>query len=256
MYKNCIVRTPSKSISEGIADYTNEGKPDWELALKQHKKYIQTLEKVGVKVHVLPPLEDFPDSCFVEDVAILLDKIAIITNPKTKSRNGEKKEIYQIIRNFYNDNHIFYIEEPGTLEGGDVMIVGHHLYIGLSTRTNTQGAKQLIDIITQYGYSGSTVEVKNNLHLKTAINYLENLNILAADEFIHHPTFRNFRNYNVPANEAYACNSIWMNGYVITPAGYPSVEEKIKQLGYKVLTVDMSEFRKIDGGLSCLSLRF
>lgn len=255
MFKNVIVRVPSKSISEGLTS-ANEGKPVYSKALVQHENYVSALTKTGVNVTVLEPKDEFPDSCFVEDVALCTSKCAIITRPGALSRRKEAAlpDMIQALEKFYE--HIEYIEEPGTVEAGDIMMVGDHFYIGLSARTNEAGAKQMISLLEKYGLSGQMVEMKEMLHLKTGLAYLENNNLLVAGEFKTAPEFEKFNKIEIEMDEAYGANCIWVNDYVIVPEGYPKVQKKIEELGYKVLVVDTSEYRKIDGGLSCLSLRF
>ncbi|MEO1771661.1 dimethylarginine dimethylaminohydrolase family protein [Candidatus Enterococcus ferrettii] len=255
MFKNVIVRVPSKTISEGLTS-ADEGKPIYSKALMQHENYVSALTKTGVNVTVLEPKDEFPDACFVEDVALCTSKCAIITRPGAMSRRKEAAlpDMLEALENFYE--HIEYIKEPGTIEAGDIMMVGDHFYIGLSERTNQAGADQMIQILESYGLSGQAVEMKEMLHLKTGLAYLENNNLLVAGEFKTAPEFEKFNKIEIDMDEAYGANCIWMNDYVIVPEGYPKVQEKIEALGYKVLVVDTSEFRKIDGGLSCLSLRF
>ena len=256
MFKNVIVKTPCRKITDGITSAPELGKPDYELALKQHASYIEALKKCGVEVTVLPADENFPDSCFVEDTAVLTRKCAIITNPGAESRNREIESMIPVIKKFYPEDCIEYIQAPGTLEGGDVMMVGDHFYVGKSARTNEEGIRQFIAILEKYGLTGSEVELTEVLHLKTGVNYIENNNMLVSGEFITKPEFEKYNRYEIPAEEAYAANCIWVNDKVIVPANYPTVKKIVEDLGYEVLTVDTSEFRKIDGGLSCLSLRF
>ena len=256
MFKNVIVKTPCSKITDGITSAPELGKPDYALALKQHASYIEALKKCGVEVTVLPADENFPDSCFVEDTAVLTRKCAIITNPGAESRNREIEAMIPVIKKFYPEDCIEYIQAPGTLEGGDVMMVGDHFYVGKSARTNEEGIRQFIAILEKYGLTGSEVELKEVLHLKTGVNYIENNNMLVSGEFITKPEFEQYNRYEIPAEEAYAANCIWVNDKVIVPANFPAVKKIVEDLGYEVLTVDTSEFRKIDGGLSCLSLRF
>ena len=256
MFQNVIVRRPCRAMVEGITSNPQLGKPDYALALKQHDAYIAALTQCGVKVTVLPADERYPDSCFVEDPAVITRKCAIITNPGAASRNGEKDEIIGAIRAFFTDDQIEYIQAPGTLEGGDVMMVGDHFYVGRSARTNEEGIRQFLAILEKHGLSGSEVALNEVLHLKTGVNYLENNNMLVSGEFVDKPDFARYNRIEIPEEEAYAANCIWVNGTVIVPAGYPAVEASVRGAGYPVLTVDTSEFRKLDGGLSCLSLRF
>ncbi len=256
MFQNVIVRRPCRALVDGITSNPQLGKPDYEKALAQHDAYIAALKQCGVAVTVLPADERYPDSCFVEDPAVITRKCAIITNPGAVSRNGEKDEIVDAVRKFFPEDAIEYIRSPGTLEGGDVMMVGDHFYVGRSARTNKEGIRQFLTILEKYGLTGSEVTLENVLHLKTGINYLENNRMLVSGEFVDKPAFAAFERIKIPKEEAYAANCIWVNGTVIVPSGYPAVEAAVRKAGYPVLLVDTSEYRKVDGGLSCLSLRF
>lgn len=255
-FNNVIVRIPCKALVAGITSAPELGKPDYTLALTQHQNYIEALRKCGVEVTVLEADERYPDSCFVEDPAVVTRVCAIVTNPGVHSRNGEKLEIVEALRKFYSEDKIEYIKDPGTLEGGDVMMVGDHFYIGRSARTNEEGIKQFIAILEKHGLSGSEVTLEEVLHLKTGVNYIENNNMLVSGEFVTKPEFQKYNRIEIPVEESYAANCIWVNDKVIVPQGYPRVLAAVKGAGYEVLTVDTSEYRKLDGGLSCLSLRF
>jgi len=253
MFKNAIVRIPSKSMTRGLTS-VNLGKPDYEKALVQHQNYSKALEKCGVEVCILEADENFPDSCFVEDVALLTPDCAVITNPGAESRKGETKGLEKVLAKFYNN--IEFIKEPGTVEAGDIMMVGNHFYIGISARTNTSGAQQMIKILEKYKCSGSMVSLEKVLHLKTGLAYLENNNLVVCGEFVSKVEFQNFNRIEIDVEESYAANCIWVNGQVLIPSGFPKTKAKIEKAGYAVMEVDVSEFQKLDGGLSCLSLRF
>jgi dimethylargininase len=255
-FRNVIVRRPCRALTEGITSGLYPGVPDYELALSQHDAYIEALNECGVQVTVLPADEDYPDSCFVEYPAVLTEKCAIITNPGAPSRKGETASIEEAVRKFYPEERIEHITDPGTLEGGDVMMCGSHFFVGRSARTNEEGIRQFKAILEKYGFTCSEVQLDEVLHLKTGVNYLEHNNLLVSGEFIEKPDFKDFNKYIIPEEEAYAANCIWVNDTVIVPEGYPAVLDAVRSMGYKTLTVDTSEFRKLDGGLSCLSLRF
>ncbi len=255
-FSHVIVRRPCRAMVDGITSAPELGKPDYELALKEHDDYIAALKQCDVDVTVLEADERYPDSCFVEDPALITRKCAIITNPGAASRNGEKNEIIGAVKKFFSDDQIEYIQAPGTLEGGDVMMVGDHFYVGRSARTNEEGIRQLTEILAKYGMTCSEVPLYEVLHLKTGVNYLEDNNMLVSGEFIDKPDFAQYNKVVIPQEEAYAANCIWVNDTVIVPAGYPAVLKAVQDLGYKTLVVDTSEYRKLDGGLSCLSLRF
>lgn len=252
-FTRAIVRTPCEKIVEGITSATL-GQPDYEKALVQHKEYIKALEYCGLTVTVLPPDNRYPDSTFVEDTALMTPHCAILTNPGADSRKGEVDIIRDAVSQFYDD--VESITAPGTVEAGDIMMVGSTFYIGLSDRTNDMGTRQMIDILRRYGMNGITVQMDEMLHLKTGLSYLENNKLMITGEFLQNDQFDSFDQLPVDSDEAYAANSLWINDTVLVPAGFPKTQEKIESAGYNVFLVDTSEFRKIDGGLSCLSLRF
>jgi dimethylargininase len=253
MFTNAIVRLPSSSIKEGITT-AGLGKPDYILALKQHSQYTETLRKLGLVVEVLPPDELFPDSEFIEDIALCTKTLAVITNPGARSRNGETEGMPQVLSAYFNTiEKIFY---PGTVEAGDIMMVGDHFFIGISGRTNNDGADQMIKILENHGFTGSKVILNKMLHLKSGVSYLENNLMLVCGEFIDNIAFKKYDRIVIEEDESYAANSLWINGKVLVPEGFPRTREKIKEAGFDTITVDVSEFRKVDGGLSCLSLRF
>lgn len=256
MFSNVIVRKPGKSLVEGITSAPELGKPNYELALEQHENYINALKYCGVEVIVLDEDEEYPDSCFVEDTAVVAKNCAIISNPGAKSRRGEAQKMIETIKRFYSEDKIEYIKAPGTLEGGDVMMVEDHFYIGLSERTNEEGARQFTELLKKHGYTASVIKLEEVLHLKTGLAYLENNNLLVAGEFVEKEDFKNFNKIVIAEDESYSANCIWINGKVLVPAGYEKTKNAIKSLGYEVIEVDTSEYRKLDGGLSCLSLRF
>ena len=257
MFTKAITRKPCRALVDGITTAMfGEGTPDYDKAIKQHDQYVKTLEALGLEVTDLDGDERYPDSCFVEDPAVVMEHCAIITNSPKDSRNGEKFEILDTIKDFYDDSQIFFIEAPGTMEGGDVMKVGNHFYIGQSDRTNAEGARQFNDIVTQFGYTSSTVPVTEGLHLKDFVIYLENNNMLVSAIMNEEPSFKDFNRFVVDADELYAINSMNINGTVLVPEGYPKTLKIIEDLGYPVKVVSTDEFRKIDGSLTCLSLRF
>lgn len=232
----------------------NLGKPDFEVALEQHQNYIEALKTCGLVVDILEADEDYPDSTFIEDVALLTPHCAIITIPGAPSRKGEMDGVIKTIEKYYNN--IDFIQEPATIEPGDIMMVDDHYYIGLSARTNQEGARQMMEILKKYNMGATTVELQKVLHLKTGLAYLEHNNLIAAGEFVSASCFQQFNILEIESNESYAANCIWVNDKVIVPKGYPNAKRIIENSDYQTLEVDVSEFKKLDGGLSCLSLRF
>lgn len=256
MFKYAIVKKPCKALINGITEHPELGAPDYENALKQHDAYVKTLEMLGAKVTVLDADENFPDSCFVEDVAVLVPECAVLTRPATASRAGEVEKMKPVLAQFYPADKIFALAAPATLEGGDVMKVGDTLYAGLSHRTNVEGVAQLAAILQPFGYKVVGVPFDGVLHLKTGAVYLENGQMLMKKSFEDKIAFLEYEKHIVPENEAYAANCVWFNDKVIVPVGYPEVLQMVQNAGYETVLCDTGEYKKIDGGLSCLSLRF
>jgi dimethylargininase len=230
------------------------GKPDYEKALVQHTAYIDALKLCGLQVTILPPDNAYPDSTFVEDTALLTPACAVIMRPGAPSRRGETETIETALRQYYSN--IERITDPGTADAGDIMMVGNHYYIGLSQRTNREGAEQIIAILNKYDMTGSTVLLRNALHLKSGAAYLENDFLVLAGEFVGRPEFAEYKLIPVHDDEIYAANCLWLNDTVLIASGYPKMKSVAESCGYRTISLDMSEFRKLDGGLSCLSLRF
>jgi dimethylargininase len=253
MFTQAIVRKPCPEMIHGITE-ASMGLPDYSKALDQHANYVEALKSCGLQVRVLEADPEYPDSVFVEDVALCTTDFAVSTNPGAPSRNGEKLGMRSILQSCFRE--VESIEAPGTLDAGDVMMAGRHFFIGISDRSNEEGARQLIGILEKYDRSGERVPLQDMLHLKSGVSYLEQNTLLVSGEFTRHPSFRNFQKIVVNPEEAYAANSLWINDRVLVPEGFPHTRKLIEQAGYETLLVDVSEFQKLDGGLSCLSLRF
>lgn len=252
-FNNAIVRRPGKSLISGLTE-ANQGIPDYNIAFQQHQKYINTLIQCGLNVEILDAVEAFPDSVFIEDVAIITPHCAIITRPGAPTRSGEIEGMRSVL-----DSYRSQIEEiiaPGTLEGGDVMQIDNHFYIGLSHRTNSAGAEQLIAILERYGMTGSTVSLSDFLHLKTGVTSLDEDTLIASGEFVNKNEFSDFKIMKVDETEIEAANCIRINDFILMPAGNPRTRNALCLPGVQVIEIDISEFAKLDGGLTCLSLRF
>lgn len=202
----------------------------------------------------------FPDSTFVEDTAIVTSHSAILASPGAESRRGEVPAIREALGRFFRA--IRQIEAPGTLDGGDVCEAGNHFFVGLSHRTNEEGARQLAEFLAADGFSSSTVDVrgmKGILHLKSGIAFVGENTLVMWESMAHLADLPHFRAYDlilVDAEENYAANCVRVNDYVLLPSGRPRLESALAARGFRTLPLDMSEFEKMDGGLSCLSLRF
>ena len=252
MFTKAIVRKPAETFINGITT-ANLGIPDINLSLKQHDAYIEALITCGLDVTVLDADPAYPDSCFVEDTAIVTKDFGIITRPGDKRRLGEEVEIRKTLEPLLK---LYSIEEPGTLDGGDIMQADKRFYIGLSGRTNLSGSKQLAEILTKNGFDVYSIPVCNLLHFKTGVNYLGDNNLLLHSFFCSKDDFKTFNQIVIDKDEEYAANSLRINDYVLVPKGFPKTLASIQKLGYNTIELDLSEYQKLDGGLSCLSLRF
>jgi len=255
LFRRAIVRSPAENFADGLTT-ADLGKPDFRLALAQHEAYCQALEDCGLEVLRLPPDKKYPDSTFVEDTAVLTGRSAIFCRPGAASRIGEVEGVRDSIQCFYSVVHE--IAAPGTLDGGDVCEAGSHFFIGLSHRTDEEGARQLGRFLAASGYTSSTVDIRSMqsiLHLKSGIACLDNKVLVVMEELAGREEFSGFSLLPVSPKESYASNCILVNDRVLVPAGFPCINGELARRGYKTIPLEMSEFRKMDGGLSCLSLR-
>ncbi len=251
-FTHAITRLPGRDFAAGITT-ASLGEPDFGLMRSQHHAYVQTLESLGLEVLVLDPLPGYPDAYFVEDVAVILPQIAVITRPGAAARQGEQDAIEAPISRY---RPLARIEPPGTLDGGDVLMAGGHFFIGLSERTNQSGARQLGRILEMQGYTWTAIPVGAGLHLKSSVNYVGENILLVTQAFAGHEAFRQFDKIILDEGEEAACNTLWINGHLVVPAGFPEARRKLEPLGWPVIELDISEARKMDGGLTCMSLRF
>jgi dimethylargininase len=252
MFAKAIVRGVPASISAGITT-AELGKPDAGKAREQHHSYVTALEGCGLEVTILDVEERYPDSVFVEDTAVVTDRCAIVTNPGAVERRGEVPEVEKTLAALYGD--VERITDPGTVDGGDVLQVGDHFYIGLTRRTNREGAEQLAANLQGYGFGVTFVGLRRFLHLKTGVAYLGGDDLVVAGELVEKDEFRGFDKIVVPPEEEYGANCIRINDRVLMAAGYETAKHSISERGYEIAELEMREFRKVDGGLSCLSLR-
>ena len=252
MFTHAIVRKPGDNFACGITT-SNLGPPQYELMMKQHEDYIKTLRSLGLELIVLNPLPDYPDAYFVEDTAVVTPDMAIITNPGSKDRQGEEDTIERALSTYRKTVRI---QAPGTVDGGDVLMVDSHFFIGISERTNRDGAQQLGCIFEEYGYTRATVCVEAGLHLKSSVNYIGRNTLLVTEKFAGRDEFKGYDTIIVDKTEEYAANTLLINNSLITPKGFPNTMKKLESTGLDIIELDVSEVRKMDGGLTCMSLRF
>lgn len=254
-YEKAITRPPCARFAEGLT-HGRLGKPDVSLAVKQHAEYVKALRSCGLEVIVLHPDNDYPDSCFTEDEAIVTDRMAVIPSFCRPVRQGEEVRIRPIIEAFYS-GRIEEIKKPGTLEGGDICRAGNHFFIGISRRTNEEGARQFAQIAARYGFTSAFCDIRkiDILHLTTGMCYIGNNTVVCCPAFKNLSAYQGYDVIVTDEKEAYGANCVRANDKVIIPAGLPKLQNTLKQKGFNLITVPMSEIEKQDGGLSCLSIR-
>jgi len=253
-FSHALVRIPGESIAGGLRA-EDSGNPDPERFRLQHKAYIRALEKAGVNVEVLPALENFPDSVFVEDSALCLPKGAVLMRPGAPSRTGEATLMQEHLEKYFDD--VRTIGEAGFVDGGDILVSDSEIIIGLSERTGQPGAERLQACVADWGLSVRILETPPDvLHFKTACGLLDEETILATARMAASGFFDGYRTLVVPEGEEAAANVIRVNDRVFVSAGFPATAEMVASAGYCVVTLETGEAAKVDGGLSCMSLRF
>jgi len=254
-----IVRPPSANFAEGLTT-VHLGAPDYARALEQHEAYCSALEQCGLELVRLEAGERYPDSTFVEDTAVVTEQCAILTRPGAPSRAGEVSNIGKVLARFYSELH--FIREPGTLDGGDVCAADSnsgHFFIGVSERTNEDGATQLAQLLAQSGHASTLIDIRGTsgiLHLKSGLAYLGDNRLAVIKALAEREEFRGYELIHVKAGEEYAANCVSVNDRLLIASGYPVFEATLRNFGYQTMALEMTEFQKMDGGLSCLSLRF
>jgi len=255
-FTQALLRLPGDNFARGLTQ-SGEGAPDPALALAQHQDYRQALEAAGIALTVLPADPRHPDGCFVEDTALLTARGAILTRPGAPSRRGEVDAVEAALRPSFDE--LARIEAPGTVDAGDVCEADGHFLIGLSARTNEAGAAQLAGFLGDLGYRADMLDIRGIralLHLKSGIAFLGEGRLLTTTDFPRHPALSAYERIEVPVAERYAANALRVNDRVLVAAGYPATRTAIESLGFETVVLEVSEFRKLDGGLSCLSLRW
>ncbi len=220
-------------------------------ARRQHAQYEETLRVLGCDVRQLAALSDHPDSVFIEDTAVVFDECAVITRPGAESRRGETAGVVEALRPL---RRLYHIEAPGTLDGGDVLRVGKHVYVGASTRSNEDGSRQLADALSSYGYAVRRVPMRDCLHLKTAVSTLPDDAVLLDVRCVDEGSFDGAHVHHVHPEEPEGANVLVVGNAVVVPASAPRTRDLLEAAGYKTMTLDASELAKAEGGLTCCSL--
>jgi dimethylargininase len=246
-----LTREVSPSITRCELEFLDREPIDLDLAVEQHRQYQDCLAELGVRVETLPADPDFPDSVFVEDPAIVLDEIAVMTRMGALSRRREGEALAAALVKYRELRHII---EPGTLEGGDVMRIGKTLYVGYSRRSNVAGIQQFATLLHPLGYFVVPVEVRGCLHLKTACCYIGDDTVLANRAWMDADALCSLTIVDVP--EPRGANALRIGNTVLMPAAFPRTCELLERSGFQVRSIDNSELLKAEAGVTCTSLIF
>ena len=252
-FSDAIVRLPGHSVVDGLRAHGGAG-PTFDGVLGEHQAYVSTLEGAGVAVEILPPLERFPDSVFVEDPALVFGEAAILLKPGAASREAEAAELAPILRRRFA--RVIALAE-GVADGGDVLVTPETVFIGLSDRTDRKGAEALVALLRSIGLEGRVVETPRSiLHLKTACSLIDEETILATESLASTGIFDRYRVLVVPEGEEPGANVLRVNDRLLMGAGFPGVRERIESRNVEIVELAVGEIGKIDAGLTCMSLRW
>lgn len=255
-FSKAIVRAPGASFADGLTT-AGLGAPDLALALAQHAAYVEALRRCGLEVTSLPSDTEYPDSTFVEDTAVVTADWALVARPGAPSRQGEVEAIRAELSARFPS--LGEIGAPGTLDGGDICEAGARFFIGLSHRTNEEGARQLEAFLSARGRPCTIIDVRaipGLLHLKSGMAAVAEGTLVVTEALARHPAFSEYNLIVTVPEEAYSANCLRLNEHVLVAAGSPKLAAELRGAGLATIELDMSEYRKMDGGLSCLSLRY
>ena len=248
-----ITRQVSRSINQCELTHIDREPIDLDLAKKQHRQYENALKKLGCSLTQLPEEPGLPDSVFVEDIAVVLPDVALITNPGAQSRVPERESIIQALKPY---RKLVLVEPPATVDGGDVLVLDKNVYIGLSSRSNQAGVDAFQDALEIYGYRVHGLGLKNCLHLKSAVTQVGPRTLLLNPVWIDPAIFPEFEIIQTAPEEAQAANGLLVNETLIFPSAFPKTAERLRDAGIQLEFVDVSELAKAEGAVTCCSLIF
>lgn len=246
-----ITRAVSRSIVNCELTHFQRTEIDLQIARQQHYQYEQALKSAGCEIISLPEMPDLADSVFVEDIAVIFDEAAIITNPGAISRRPETDSIAEVLR---QHRKLIFIEPPATIDGGDVLVVGKTIYIGLSSRTNDEAVSQMAAHLDDFGYQVIGVEVKGCLHLKSAVTKVSSATLLINPAWVDKSRFSDVNFTVVDEDEPFGANCLSIGDSVIYPKTFPETRKKLEDFGSKLIVVDADELAKAEGAVTCCSL--
>lgn len=246
-----ITRKISPRFDECELTFAERVSIDIVLARAQHHAYTQALKSLGCEVVELPALPDYPDSVFVEDTAIILSEAAVLTRPGAQSRRGEVAEITEALRPY---RELLFVREPATVDGGDILVLGRDIYIGLSTRSSVPALSQIHSLVSRFGYRVFLIPIRGCLHLKSAVTRINEDSLLINPHMVDAEHFKRFDLLEVDPGEPHAANILGVGNSHIYPSAYPKTQACLEQRGLKLITLDLSEILKAEGAVTCCSL--
>lgn len=246
-----LVREVSPQLAQCELTHLERTAIDTQRAARQHREYTQALESLGCSLEWLPPLPHCPDGVFVEDTAVVLPEIAIVTRPGASSRRGETPSVAAALA---QRAPVSALVEPGCLDGGDVLHIGRTLHVGASARTNEAGIAQLAALLRPYGYRVATVPLAGCLHLKSACSFIPPDKLLVNPCWVDPTIFGTLRTIPVDEREPQAANTLTIDGTTLVSAAYPHTRGRLEAAGVRTRVIDVSELHKAEGGLTCMSL--
>jgi len=248
-----VTRGVSPAIARCELTFLERAPIDYPRAVAQHAAYERLLEDLGLDVIRVEADEGLPDCCFVEDIAIVLDEIAVLTRPGAPSRRGETAAVAAALGAF---RPIVRLEEPARIDGGDVLLMGRRLFVGRSDRTDDAGRAALAEAVRPFDYEVVPVRMSGCLHLKSAVTASTADVLLVNPDWVDLGPFRGWERIDVDPGEPWGANVVTAGGAVVAAAGFPRTADRLRARGLEVRTVDVSEFQKAEGGVTCKSLLF
>ena len=246
-----VTRQVSPRFNECEITHIDRSSINIDIARAQHEGYVQALKDMGCELIELPAEADLPDSVFVEDTAFILPEAAVITRPGADSRRPETESIIRALRPY---RELLFINEPGTVDGGDVLVLDKDIFVGMSTRSNQAAVDQMNILIGKFGYQAQAVELHDCLHLKSAVTQVDAKTLLINRNWVDAHHFAGFDLIDVHPSEPFAANCLPVNGEILFPAAFPKTRAKLEARGYKVRTLQVDELAKAEGAVTCCSL--
>jgi dimethylargininase len=246
-----VTREVSSRFNECEITHIDRTLIDLKTAREQHQEYVNALRQLGCEVIQLEEQPDLPDSVFVEDTAIVLPEIALITRPGADSRKPETDSIAKVLSTY---RKLAYINQPATVDGGDVLVVGRNIYVGLSTRSSLSAVEQMQDLLQPHEYHVTGVQLHDCLHLKTAVTRVDDLTLMVNQAWVDVSHFKTYDLIAVDESEPFAANCLPVNGQIIYPTSFPKTAAKLRERGHVVCSVTVDELAKAEGAVTCCSL--